>query len=317
MYLLRLDESTVTFVEKLFVTAVPPFNFDLSAQIFANGDPQVRRYEKGVFRQVIRVHTKLAIISITSVGTVENPKLAVELRTNRKLSKADVEKAKKIVSQLFNLDFDLTTFYEEARNDAVMKRVTSRLFGLKSPTTQFAFEALVDSIVEQQISLKVANTFERRIIKKWGDCLKLSDEIFYVYPAPKNLATATQKELREVGLSERKAEYIRNIASIITTGKLDLETLKTSKMTDNIIEELDKIKGVGVWTAELTMLRGMSRLEALPADDLGLRRTISRYYCGGKPILSSEARKIAENWGNWKGLAAYYLIVAEMVSIEP
>jgi len=306
----------VTFIEKMFVTAVPPFNFDLSAQIFANGDPQVRRYEKGIFRQVIRVGT-LTLVSVESVGTVEKPKLSVELRANRELSEASIEKAKKIVSHLFNLDFDLTSFYEEARNDTMMKRVTSKLFGLKSPTTQFAFEALVDSIVEQQISLKVANTFERRIIKKWGDCLKLGDEVFYAYPTPKNLATATQEELRAIGLSERKAEYIRNIASIITAGRLDLETQKASKMADDIIQELDKIKGVGVWTAELTMLRGMSRLEALPADDLGLRRTISHYYCSGKPILSSEARKIAENWGKWKGLAAYYLIVAEMVGIEP
>jgi len=67
----------------------------------------------------------------------------------------------------------------------------------------------------------------------------------------------------------------------------------------------------------LTMLRGMQRLEALPADDLGLRRTISHYYCGEKPITSTEARKIAESWGEWKGLAAYYLIVAEMLGIEP
>jgi DNA-3-methyladenine glycosylase II len=307
----------VTFIEKLFVTAVPPFNFDLSAQIFVNGDPQVRSYEKGSFLQVIRIGTKLVLISIESIGTVENPKLSVELKANLKLSEASIEKAKKIVSHLFNLDFDLTSFYKEARNDAMMKRVTSRLFGLKCPTTQFAFEALVDSIVEQQISLKVANTFERRIIKKWGDCLKLGDEVFYAYPTPKNLATATQEDLRSVGLSERKAEYIRNIASIITAGKLNLETLKTSKNVNDIIEELDKIKGVGVWTAELTMLRGMSRLEALPADDLGLRRTISHYYCSGKPILSFEARKIAENWGKWKGLAAYYLIIAEIVGIDP
>jgi DNA-3-methyladenine glycosylase II len=182
----------VTFIEKLFVTAAPPFNFDLSTQIFANGDPQVRSYEKGSFHQVIRIGTKLALISIESIGTVDNPKLSVELRANHKLIAGDIEKVKKTVSQLFNLDFDLTSFYKEARNDAMMKRVTSRLFGLKSPTTQFAFEALVDSIVEQQISLKVANTFERRIIKKWGDCLKLGDEVFYAYPTPKNL----QRQLR-------------------------------------------------------------------------------------------------------------------------
>jgi DNA-3-methyladenine glycosylase II len=118
-------------------------------------------------------------------------------------------------------------------------------------------------------------------------------------------------------LSERKAEYIRNVASLVSEGKLDLEALKCWENTDEIIEELDKVRGVGVWTAELTMLRGMSKLEALPADDLGLRRTISHYYCGGKNITSAEARKIAENWGEWKGLAAYYLIVAEILGIEP
>jgi DNA-3-methyladenine glycosylase II len=121
-----------------------------------------------------------------------------------------------------------------------------------------------------------------------------------------------------VGLSERKSEYIRNVASLISEGKLALESLKSSKLDDDeIIAELDKVKGVGVWTAELTMLRGMHRLQALPADDLGLRRTISRYYRGGKPITSTEARTIANSWGRWKGLAAYYLIVAEMVGIEP
>jgi DNA-3-methyladenine glycosylase II len=192
-----------------------------------------------------------------------------------------------------------------------------KLWGLRSPTTQFAFEALIDSIVEQQISLKVANAFERRIIKKWGDQLNLDGEVFFAYPTPKSLASATQQELRGVGLSEQKAEYVKNAASLISEGKLDLETLKLRENADEIIAELDKVKGVGIWTAELTLLRGMQRLEALPADDLGLRRTISRYYCGGRQITSAEARRIAENWGRWKGLAAYYLIVAEIVGIKP
>jgi DNA-3-methyladenine glycosylase II len=145
----------------------------------------------------------------------------------------------------------------------------------------------------------------------------VEDKTYYAYPTPKSLAAATQQELRAVGLSERKAEYVRNAASLISEGKLDLETLKCREKASEIIEELDKVKGIGVWTAELTMIRGMQRLEALPADDLGLRRTISHFYCGGKQITSAEARKIAENWGKWKGLAAYYLIVAEIVGIEP
>ena len=307
----------MVFAEELSVAAVPPFNFELSAQIFSDGDEQIRRFEEGRFWQVIRIENKLALASVESGGTVEKPKLNVELKTINRLTEEDKKNAAKIVKCLFNLGFDLADFYEETKNDKTMSLLAKKLFGLKSPTTQFAFEALVDSIVEQQISLKVANAFERRIVKKWGEALTLEDGTYYAYPTPKSLAAATQQELRSVGLSERKAEYIRNAASLILQGKLDLETLKCRESADEIIEELDKVRGIGVWTAELTMIRGMQRLEALPADDLGLRRTISHYYCGGKQITSREARNIAENWGKWKGLAAYYLIVAEMLGIEP
>jgi DNA-3-methyladenine glycosylase II len=70
-----------------------------------------------------------------------------------------------------------------------------------------------------------------------------------------------------------------------------------------------------LWTAELAVLRGLSRLDAIPADDLGIRRLISRYYSKTSRIDTGEARRIAEAWGAWKGLAAYYLLVAEQVGI--
>jgi DNA-3-methyladenine glycosylase II len=133
-----------------------------------------------------------------------------------------------------------------------------------------------------------------------------------VYPTPQQLASVSIEEFRQCGLSYRKARYIKEVATLIEERKLDLEKLKTCKSSEQIIRELDEVRGVGVWTAEFTMLRGMRRLDAFPADDLGLRRVISRYYRDGKVISSAEARHIAENWGGWKGLAAYYLVVADM-----
>jgi DNA-3-methyladenine glycosylase II len=253
----------MAFGEKLSIAAKPPFNFELSAQIFAQGDKQIRIYEKGILRQVIRIEDRLLLASMESVGTIEDPKIRVELRSNREMTKEDKSKAKETIIALLNLNFDLAEFYEETRNDKLMANLAKKLLGLKSPTTQFVFESLIDSIVEQQISLKVANIFERKIIKKFGDSLQVEGEIYYAYPTPKSLATASQQELRDVGLSERKAEYIRTVASLVTQGKLDLEALKNREKAEDIIEELDAIKGIGVWTAELTMLRGMHRLEAL------------------------------------------------------
>ena len=117
------------------------------------------------------------------------------------------------------------------------------------------------------------------------------------------------------GLSKRKAEYIQQAAKLIVDGKLDLEHLKTTRTQSKSSLSWMKYEGIGVWTAELTMLRGMQKLDALPADDFGIRRVISKYYCSGKPIKTAEAREIAQAWGKWKGLAAFYLIIAEVKGI--
>jgi DNA-3-methyladenine glycosylase II len=305
------------FIEKITINALPPFRFDLSAEIFANGDKQIRTYEKGRFQQTMRAEGKLILANVESVGTIDKPKLCAELRSDRELTQEDKKKAEEAISVLFNLNFDLAPFYEEVKKDKVMACLTQKLRGLKSPTTQTVFEALVDSIVEQQISLKVANSMEKKLIKKFGDALDLEGEVYYAYPTPQRMALASVEELREGGLSQRKAEYIKSASTLMMEGKLDLEKLRNYESVDEIIRELDKVKGVGVWTAEFTLLRGMQRLEALPADDLGLRRVISHYYCGGKAITGAQAREIAEGWGKWKGLAAYYLVVAEMLGIEP
>ena len=129
------------------------------------------------------------------------------------------------------------------------------------------------------------------------------------------MAFASISEIQDCGLSKRKAQYIQHVAELITADKLDLERLKNKQNSEEIVSALDEIRGIGVWTADLTMLRGMQKLDVLPADDLGIRRVISRYYCSGKAIKSSEAQEIAKQWGRWKGLAAFYLIIAEIKGI--
>jgi DNA-3-methyladenine glycosylase II len=97
---------------------------------------------------------------------------------------------------------------------------------------------------------------------------------------------------------------------------LNLDKLKDFKDVAEVISELCRIRGIEVWAAEFTAVRGMQKLEAMPADDLGLRRSISYYYCGGRNISIKQARKIAEKWGNWKGLAGFYLIVAARMGLS-
>jgi DNA-3-methyladenine glycosylase II len=306
----------MTFTETFKIEALAPFNFDLTAQIFQSGDKQIRTYSNGQFTQVLKLNGKLAMVKLVSTGTIDQPKITVELKSSSPIILQDMQKTEEAVKFIFNLDFDLCSFYSEVKNDCTMTQIAQQLYGLKNPTTPTVFEALVDSIVEQQISIKVAHALEERLVKKFGEILTLNEEHYYAYPTPQNIAIASIEEIQDCGLSQRKAEYIQQTAELIVNGKLDLEHLKTHQNPEEIIAELDEIRGIGVWTAELTMLRGMQKLDALPADDFGIRRVISRYYCRGKPIKSGEAREIAKSWGRWKGLAAFYLIIAEVKDIK-
>jgi DNA-3-methyladenine glycosylase II len=304
------------FTETVTVKALAPFNFDLTSQIFSSGDLEIRSYSNGMFHQVLKINDNLVLIEVSSVGTVENPELLVVLKSNIAITSVERKAAMKIVEFIFNLDFSLNSFYQDVKKDHVMHNISQQLYGLKNPTTPTVFESLVDSIVEQQISIKVAHTIEQRLTKKFGETLTIEGNTYFAYPTPQRISDASISEVQQVGLSVRKAEYIHGVSKLIAVGKLDLEKMKTQKNPDNIIAELDEIKGIGVWTAELTMLRGMQRLDALPADDFGIRRVISRYYCTGKPIKADETRRIAEIWGRWKGLAAFYLIIAEVKDLK-
>jgi DNA-3-methyladenine glycosylase II len=306
----------MTYTESVTIDAVAPFDFELSAQLFSSGDPHVRSFADGCFWQVICVDSKLVLAQVSSVGAIEAPKLSLTLQSNSALSAEQTRKATATVNYIFNLQFPLNAFYEQIKADPIMHPIVCKLYGLKNPTTPTVFEALVDSIIEQQISIKVARTIEHRLAKKLGENLTVNGEKYFAYPTAQNIADAGIDEVRQVGLSQRKAEYIKGAAQFIVDRKLDLEHLNGGKSPEAIIAELDALKGIGVWTAELTMLRGMQRLDALPADDFGIKRVISRYYCSGRPIKAAEARKIALAWGNWKGLAAFYLIIAEAKDLK-
>jgi DNA-3-methyladenine glycosylase II len=300
----------VPFRQKLTIEPLAPFDFALSSKILSYGDKKVRAFRDGVFSQVVNVDGRLVLIQLSSNGHVDKPRLTFELQSDVSLSKGQIQRTQEIVNCIFSLDLPLNDFYQQVQSDPIMTKITQKLYGLKFPTTLTVFEALVYAIVEQQISIKVARSIEERLTLKFGEQLRLDAETFFAFPTPEALAKAGSEEVRQAGLSLRKADYICGAAQLIVDGKLDIEHL-SEKSPEQIITELDEIRGIGVWTAKLTMLRGMQKFDALPADDLGIRRVISRYYRGEGIVKADEARRIAEAWGSWKGLAAFYLIAAE------
>ncbi len=304
-------------MSQIHLVPVPPYDFDLSARIFSRGDPAIRIYDNGVYRQALDIMGIPTLIEVRSVGIPDNPRLEVTTTPGTENTQAEDAVIKGIVSSMFNIYDDLTPFYHAVRDDPVMADLTRRFHGLKSPTTPTLYEALVDSIIEQQISLNVARGLQVRLIKKTGKRLDLATGVYYCYPVPEALAGAPETLFRECGMTTRKGEYIRGLSGSIVSGDLDLDKFRGYGDTGRIIREMMEIRGIGKWTAELAIIRGLHRLDAFPADDAGLQRILSRFYRNGKKVTSIEARVIAAGWGAWQGLATFYLDLAEYLGLVP
>jgi len=208
---------------------------------------------------------------------------------------------------MFASSFDFTNFRKLAKRDRLMNVVSRKLIGLRPIAPPTMFEALVIAITEQQISLDAAIAIRSRLVEKYGAAIRLDERRFYAFPTPMSLARAEPSQMRGVGLSRSKAAYISELSRKVENGQLDLEGLR-EKNDGTIVQELTKIRGVGPWTAEYALIRGMGRANALPADDLGIQRAVSQAYFKGRRISSKEVRRVLNKFAPYSGIAAFYLM---------
>ncbi len=124
---------------------------------------------------------------VSSVGTVDKPNSLVKGLPSGVISSEDAKTICSNVPAMFNLDLDLAAFYEYVKKDKVLAPLNRRLRGLRSPTTPTVFEALVSSIIEQQISLNVTLVLENKLIRAFGDKLKIGKRDYYAFPTPQRL----------------------------------------------------------------------------------------------------------------------------------
>lgn len=156
------------------------------------------------------------------------------------------------------------------------------------------YEELVESIIGQQLSGKAADTIFKRFLKLFGD---------NKFPTPQKLLKTDVEKLRSAGMSYSKASYIKNIAQAFKNGNLDIKILR--KLSDeDVKKELTKIKGVGNWTAEMTLIFTLKREDVFSLGDAGLRRAIKNLY---KIEKDADILKLAEKWKPKRSYACWYL----------
>lgn len=183
------------------------------------------------------------------------------------------------------------------KNDAVLAKLI-----VQYPRPRFAkhtgyYQALVDSIISQQLSVKAAHAIEARFKDLFGGN----------FPSPEQILGRDIEEFRSAGLSRPKARYIQDLAQKIIDGEVVFDSLD-SLSNDEIIAELTKVKGIGVWTVHMFLIFCMGRLDVLPIGDLGIRNGMTKLYGLDKPS-EHELELIAEknSWQPYASVASWYI----------
>ncbi len=160
------------------------------------------------------------------------------------------------------------------------------------------YGALVNSIISQQLSVKAADAIEKRF-------LALFDNKF---PTPEQILTISADQLRAIGFSYMKANYVHDLARHILDGKLKFESFDKLS-NDEIIAELTDVKGIGEWTAHMFLMFCMGRLDVLPTGDLGIRNGVTKLYGLKKAATPEQVIKLAKKnkWAPYQSVASWYI----------
>jgi DNA-3-methyladenine glycosylase II len=184
------------------------------------------------------------------------------------------------------------------KRDRVLRKLIPQFGEARLQSRGDAFTTLARSIVGQQISVKAAQSV-------WDRFTGLLDAAPHRV-APGRVLDLSVDGMRGAGLSARKVEYLRDLATHFSQGSV--HERQWSEMDDEaIIEELVAIRGIGRWTAEMFLIFHLMRPNVLPLDDLGLLKGISLNYFSGEPVSRAEAREIGDAWAPYRSVGTWYL----------
>jgi DNA-3-methyladenine glycosylase II len=183
------------------------------------------------------------------------------------------------------------------KRDRRLARVIERLgpYGGFS-TYSDRYGALVESIVYQQLAGKVADA----ILKRFKDLYKGR------LPKPSEFLRSTEKRVRSSGISPQKYSYIRDLCSRLEKGILELEMLHTLS-DEEVVRQLDEVRGIGNWTAEMFLIFSLARTDVLPKDDLGVQKAIKNVYELRKLPSEKKFDELKRRWTPYSSIATLYL----------
>jgi AraC family transcriptional regulator of adaptative response / DNA-3-methyladenine glycosylase II len=274
---------------------VPPYDWrSMLAFLARRATPGVEVVEANAYRRSIEIDGNVIGLEVQNANDEHCLRLNV-----RAAPPVDLLRIVSRVRRLFDLDCDPRPIAEHFKRDAHLAAVVRRHPGLRLPGTWDPFELAVRAILGQQVSVTAASTLAGRVVGAFG--LRVSIDlpgVTHLFPAPSRLADA---DIERLGVSSVRARAIRTLAQRIANQSLVLDRRQD---VDATIHALNAMPGIGPWTTQYIAMRALHEPDALPAEDLGLRKALAR---NGDTPSRAEIIRHAERWRPFRAYAVIHL----------
>lgn len=286
---------------------MPPFRLDLTVwAIRRRPENKIDTWDGKAYERVLAVEGKPVLLRVTQSGTASAPRLDVTVSAPHLPATAEAA-ATAALERLLGLETDLGPFYRLAAEHRRLDELVSRFKGLKPPRFLTVWEGLVNGIACQQFSLTVGILLLNRLAALCG--LRFGeDAVRHAFPGPEGLAAAAPESLRAQGFNTVKTKALIGLGKAVSSGQLDLEGIADLDNQEAMARLLE-LPGVGRWTAEYVLLRGMGRIDVFPGDDVGARKNLARWLRLREPLDYGRVMRATSKWRPYRGLIYFHLLL--------
>ncbi|KAI9506646.1 DNA glycosylase [Coemansia spiralis] len=169
-----------------------------------------------------------------------------------------------------------------------------------------SYISLCQSIIYQQLAGKAAEAILLRFLKRYAHPLSIKD---FVFPSPQQVILFDVDEMRAIGLGQRKAEYLKEVAKNFSDGTLSEERL-AAMSDEEVSRALVAIRGIGQWTADMFLMFHLKRPNVLPTLDLAVRKAMCHHFgvpFGKKTPTHEQMVELAQVWEPYRSVATWYM----------
>jgi DNA-3-methyladenine glycosylase II len=203
---------------------------------------------------------------------------------------------------------DLRDWYRIAEGDQRLDRLAVRFRGMKPPRFLTIFEALVNAIACQQLSLVVGLELLNRLAVVCDVKRGTGAHSRYGFPSPDDVVRHRAADYRTIGFSRQKVDALLSLAQGIRGGRIAVEGLALDT-DEEVCARLRELRGVGRWTAEYVLLRGLGRLHVFPGDDAGAQKSLARWLGQRGPLDYAGVSRATEKWQPYAGMVYFHLLL--------